>query len=818
MSNFERNSFNNFTRGGQFLNHFVRMAKDNLVRYVMISFFVTALFGWLKWDKIADEHDKYVMWNETTYVAILKVMPDVEKEVRLFRADGSEYVTDIKFRMNDDIYRQDFERAFALLKSAFWYGLIFGLLLLAIVMVAAAFIGKALGTDQHKRGARLESPKKVKKMLEQYNANQAKIMGLEDYEPYNLVGLPYPLRSETQHTMFVGSTGSGKTQAISDVVAQIKARGDRAVIYDKMRSFPERFYDPRVDVILNPLDKRCPPWDIFADARHLVDWENMAAAFIPDSGDGDSFWVSTARSVFANTARRIVIRSKENGIKPTITMLIQALIQTTDEELNEFLQGTIAASHINPENSRTTGSTRATLADAIRSLGYVRAPKPDEKGFSIREWIKDDSREGVVFLTSRDDIHRVLQPLLSMWITVFNSALMSQPRSSKRLIWFILDELPSLNRLPGLESVLAEARQYGAAYLLGLQLVSQLKDLYGDDKTDSIIGLTRNKLVFNPGDPNTAKVMSEFIGQKEVMRREHGITIGAESLRDGQSVSSRIAMEYIVLPEELSQLQGLHGVLAFTGDIPACRVVLEYLDLSGPQEGYIEDLEGMERAEAIFDKRQGGDLLLALRSKKQTALPQETSALEAPVTLPSQQTPPEAINAGPVEDADYADDEDVFTIEEEDDGTLPDVESMDEGPSVEGEAPSLPSETTTEPSMGFGRHFAKPEKDQDNGDNLSDETEDGDVPPEVQSGPDALKSSPELSGENDKLDVRGDEVHKDIKEIDARAEVKTVTQLENDREPTADAEEKARARHLLTPVSEIKPQKDRDMPSHFGGR
>jgi Type IV secretion-system coupling protein DNA-binding domain len=45
------------------------------------------------------------------------------------------------------------------------------------------------------------------------------------------------------------------------ILRQIKHRGDSAIVYDPAREFVKRSYDPKNgDVILNPLDKRCPYW------------------------------------------------------------------------------------------------------------------------------------------------------------------------------------------------------------------------------------------------------------------------------------------------------------------------------------------------------------------------------------------------------------------------------------------------------------------------------------------------------------------------------------------------------------------------------
>ena len=115
--------------------------------------------------------------------------------------------------------------------------------------------------------------------------------------------MPYPERTETQHTIVSGTTGSGKTVLISDLVQQIRQRGDRCVIYDKMGSYTQAFFDPERDVLLNPLDDRAPRWSPFYEARSPRDFDTMAAALIPQQKDTvDPFWVTAARQLFSNGA------------------------------------------------------------------------------------------------------------------------------------------------------------------------------------------------------------------------------------------------------------------------------------------------------------------------------------------------------------------------------------------------------------------------------------------------------------------------------------------------------------------------------------
>ena len=630
MSTVDQNALNSFTRGGQFLNNFVVMAKQNVIRIFAVALVMGLIVGSIHWWRIADNHDRYVMINEGIWRATLLVNPEADKDISVQMRGGQWTGTTVQQRLSVGHYATDVSTMVVKFKRAAFWGMVTGLGSAFLVFWMSASIGRGLGRDKHVRGAMLRRPREVRRLITTYNKRQAKLQKNPDYVPYEIAGVPYPFRAETQHTMFVGSTGSGKTQGIARIIEQIYERGDRAVVYEKMRSFVPRYYDSSRDIILNPLDDRCPAWDMFGDARNLVDFENFAQALVPSSGTEYTYFEETARTVFAHTAYRLKRRCQEQGTQPTVTLLLNVLTLYTDKQLHRFLQGSPASLHIDPQNGRTTGSIRSTLGNAIRSLGYLKDPEEGETPFSIRQWITDDDRASVVYMTSRDDMHPVLQPLLSMWMSMFTSALMSQPRSSTRSIWFILDELPSLNRLPGLESVLAEARQYGACFLLGIQLLSQLRENYGRDGADTILGLTRSKLVFNPGDPITAEAMADFVGKQEINRKDHSMSIGATELRDGQSVANRLVQELIIMPEELSQLPALTAILSFTGNFPVCRVGIDYQTLDGEEPGFVEDHESIRRAE---DRYMDG--LRASLEKGTTGGPEDGSGGSADGSYPA---------------------------------------------------------------------------------------------------------------------------------------------------------------------------------------
>ncbi len=270
-----------------------------------------------------------------------------------------------------------------------------------------------------------------------------------------LTGIPWPRGAETRHAIVSGTTGSGKTVLIADLVEQIRERGERCVIYDKMGSYTETFYDPAQDVLLNPLDRRAPRWSPFAEARSAQDFDTMAAALIPRQKDAaDPFWITAARQLFSHGAAVLWKRGETRN-----RVLVDHLLKTELSALAEAMEGTVAQSIVDPANPKTALSVRAMLTANIGAMDLLTDEGPP---FSIREWIERD-RAGFLFLTSRGDQHASLRGLISTWLEIAVNALLSLPREDGRRIWVILDELPTLHQLPSLRPGLAKVGSSGAA-------------------------------------------------------------------------------------------------------------------------------------------------------------------------------------------------------------------------------------------------------------------------------------------------------------------------------------------------------------------
>ena len=588
--------FGNATlRGGQTLAHDVHMW-GQLVRWGILAVALTivlvpavALFhtttahewrlvgtGTLAQAKLALGYSRHSLqtyeWREgkTTLLRIV----DIAHDPRIER---------IRRRMLHTIY------------SKAWLGLWIGTGGMVLCAVLFSVRGRRLDRARRVRGAEMATARDLRRRVRPLSARLMEALSpkIRRSSP-RIAGIPWPNRAETQHTMVSGTTGSGKTVLISDLVAQIRSRNERCILYDKMGTYTRSFFNPSCDVLMNPLDARSPCWSPFFEASSPRDFDMMAAALIPQQKDTvDPFWVTAARQLFANGAGGLWNQGETRN-----RVLVDHLLKTDLTDLAEAMEGTVAQSIVDPENPKTALSVRAMLTAHLGALEYL----PDTgEPFSIREWVGREDGTGFLFLTSRGDQHASLRGLISTWLEIAVNALLSLHQDDMRRIWVVLDELPTLHQVPSLQPGLAESRQFGGCFVLGIQVISALRDLYGKNGAETISGLCGTRAVLAAPDQETARWSAESLGRGEVEEYSHGLSYGASALRDGVSLTQRREMRSLALPSEIMRLGNLQGYLKFPGPWPVARIELDYVHRPRAAERFVPREDGVH-AEPEEDK------------------------------------------------------------------------------------------------------------------------------------------------------------------------------------------------------------------------
>jgi hypothetical protein len=114
-----------------------------------------------------------------------------------------------------------------------------------------------------------------------------------------------PKRLEASHILMMGDTGSGKSNAIRQLLRQVRERGESAIVYDPAMDFVSEFYSPaRGDLILNPLDQRCPYWSLGNEIDRDETAATIAAAFLPEKEYEKEFFTDGPRRILAHLLKR----------------------------------------------------------------------------------------------------------------------------------------------------------------------------------------------------------------------------------------------------------------------------------------------------------------------------------------------------------------------------------------------------------------------------------------------------------------------------------------------------------------------------------
>ena len=380
--------------------------------------------------------------------------------------------------------------------------------------------------------------------------SKTKRRGRAPADQISIGGIPIAREVEPQHFLLVGGPGTGKTVVCESIMDVARARNQRAVVYDSTGEFVSHYYRPGKDVILSPIDSRSALWSPWAEGRDSFAYENLAQALIPDAQGENAFWAHAARAIF-----RSAMASTAD-----LPGLIDLLFAQDQDMLLVALESQGLKGLAGPP--QMLASSRGECVTYAAPLAYL--PMPGSRPFSVRDWMRDESSDSWLFVTSRADVHKSIRPLISTWIGLAVQAAMSLPPNRERRTWFILDELPTLQKLPALDLLLAGARKYGACAVLGVQSVAQARDIYGRDAAAAILSHPATRLTLRVGDSETATYLSDSLGQRHSIRK-----VSSESQNPGgggTSTSEQHAIEAAVLPSEILSLANLVGYLRVPND------------------------------------------------------------------------------------------------------------------------------------------------------------------------------------------------------------------------------------------------------------
>lgn len=367
-----------------------------------------------------------------------------------------------------------------------------------------------------------------------------------------------PKDSEVQHTLLAGSPGSGKSQLIHQIIRQIIAKDDLAIIIDPKAEFVEYHYRENVDDLICNFDKRTRCWAPALDLTDEVAFETFASAIIEESKP-DSYWSDSARAMLVEALK--IAKNKQISFKEMVNTLTNSDLAT----LEKWFEGSEIISDFASE--KTISNTLRQLKNKIRHFKHL----PESSNpFSLNNWLfhhLSEGKGGCLFLPIPENHKESIIPIASAILELLASQILSLPSNQNRRIWIVVDELPSLPQMKMLERLLAQGRSNGVSALLAIQNYSQMKNKYGVSGADSFLGQCSNTVCLRTSDSSTADFFSKRFGnqEKKEIRKGKSHTKNNKHKSSTENENEHTSNKPTVSSTKLLFLNDLEGIAAFRG-------------------------------------------------------------------------------------------------------------------------------------------------------------------------------------------------------------------------------------------------------------
>lgn len=370
-------------------------------------------------------------------------------------------------------------------------------------------------------------------------------------------------------TAVAGAPGSGKTFSVIDpMIRSVIEQGFPIVLYDF--KFPGQTechaayarklgYEVRLFAPGFQGTESCNLLDFMKDADDSETAAQIAKTlnknFSLNGGKGgeDPFFQMSGDQLI-----KAVLQLAKRTDYPDFLMC-QKILSIDPTELIERVQAAAKSRTISPwvkvswdqfmamKSSEKTSSSVAATA----SLMFSNFVSPDILPCLCGESTIPLDLEGKQMLVFGMDQNRrdIIGPILATVLHMIVTRNVAKQRNDPLAVF--LDELPTI-ALPSLVNWLNESRSAGFCGTLGFQNMTQLEKAYSKEVAKAILSGCNTKVVFNPGEFESAQYFSNYLGDEEVQYKQKSRSTGKSGA--SRSISDQERTKKLISPDEIVKL------------------------------------------------------------------------------------------------------------------------------------------------------------------------------------------------------------------------------------------------------------------------
>lgn len=256
--------------------------------------------------------------------------------------------------------------------------------------------------------------------------------------------------------------------------------------------------------------------------------------------------------------------------------------------LRRKLKGTAAERYLGDDSKGVASSVLSMLSTNAKPIGYLYDDADNGK-FSLKEHFQNikQGSGAWLFLATKPSSRQLTQGLIACLTELSLCQLLDIGIKEDRRLWFIIDELSSLGKLPALPTLMSEGRKYGSCIICGLQSLNQLYSLYGQYEGSSIFGQFGTSFFFRNTESLVAKQISDLSGMETITRQQKNTSFGANEFRDGISYNEHQQKKPLIEVSDLSSLAtGSCYVFLPEPDVRMAKIKVPYNNIANKHDGF----------------------------------------------------------------------------------------------------------------------------------------------------------------------------------------------------------------------------------------
>jgi type IV secretion system protein VirD4 len=317
-------------------------------------------------------------------------------------------------------------------------------------------------------------------------------------------------------------------------------------------------------------------------SQQIDDLQLIANMLFPDPPSADPFWMASARSLFLGIGLYVFATP---ALPRTVGEILRQGMADDEEGFSahwrRVIQGRMRGAQPIPEQCaralsdvidlapQTASSIRKTFTSRLELWANPRLDAATAASdFDLRQLRR--ARMSIYIAVRPKDLHR-LQPLLALFfqqtIALQTDELPEHNPALRYQLALIMDEGPALGRIP----IIAEASGFTPGFnirtLFVMQTPSQLREVYGEHGSRTLLKTLASRIVFAPKDIEEAEEISRELGNTTVKVKTHSQpTFFSASARRQHSVSVSEQRRPLMLPQEVRDM-GSKKEIIFMEDI-----------------------------------------------------------------------------------------------------------------------------------------------------------------------------------------------------------------------------------------------------------